>query len=74
MISMPDPLLQALDEEVKRRGTSRSALLQNAARRELGLVSRPREAILADLDELSGEWAGPGDVVAFLRADRRRDG
>ena len=74
MISMPDTLLQALDEEVDRRGTSRSALLQGAARRELGLVSRSRESILADLDELSRDWTGPVDGVAMIRADRRRDG
>ena len=74
MISMPDTLLQALDEEVDRRGTSRSALLQGAARRELGLVSRSRESILADLDELSRDWTGPVDAGAMIRADRRRDG
>jgi hypothetical protein len=35
MISLPDDLLVALDAEVKRRSTSRSALLAAAARREL---------------------------------------
>lgn len=74
MISIPDSLLDTLDAEVKRRQTTRSALLQEAARRELGLVSRSRDSLLADLDELSSGWDGPVDAVALIRADRRRDG
>jgi metal-responsive CopG/Arc/MetJ family transcriptional regulator len=73
MISIPDPLLEMLDAEVERRRTTRSALLQNATRRELGLVSRARDEVLADLDELSRPWSDPRDVVTLLRADRRRD-
>ncbi len=74
MISIPDELLGMLDAEVERRRTTRSALLQGAARRELGLVHRARESVLADLDELSRDWDGPLDAVALIRADRRRDG
>jgi Ribbon-helix-helix protein, copG family len=73
MISIPDALLGALDAEVDRRHTTRSALLQDAARRELGLLRREREAVLADLDSLSRTWAGPIDAAALVRADRRRD-
>jgi hypothetical protein len=73
MISIPDELLSMLDAEVSRRGTSRSALLQDAARRELGLLRRDRDSLLADLDELSAAWRGPADAAALVRADRRRD-
>ncbi len=73
MISIPDPLLDALDAEVERRNTTRSALLQDAARREVGLLRREREAVLADLDALSRAWGGPVDAAALVRADRRRD-
>jgi Ribbon-helix-helix protein, copG family len=73
MISIPDALLEMLDAEAKRRSTSRSALLQNAARRELGLAQRSRDSLLTDLDELSAAWSNPVDVVALIRADRRRD-
>jgi hypothetical protein len=73
MISVPDALLGMLDAEVERRKTTRSALLQSAARRELGLGGRPRESVLADLDELSAAWHGPVDAAALIRADRRRD-
>lgn len=73
MISIPDGLLEMLDAEAERRRTSRSGLLQDAARRELGLVQRPRESLLADLDELSSEWNGPVDAGELIRADRHRD-
>jgi metal-responsive CopG/Arc/MetJ family transcriptional regulator len=36
MISMPDDLLERIDREADARRTSRSAFLQEAARRELG--------------------------------------
>lgn len=35
MVSLPDDLLAAIDEEARHRSTSRSALLAEAARREL---------------------------------------
>lgn len=73
MISIPDALLGMLDQEAERRRTTRSALLQNAARRELGLARRDREAIWADLDRLPQTWSGSDDVVALIRADRNRD-
>jgi len=73
LISMPDSLLSALDSEVERRQTNRSALLQGAARRELGMLRRDRGAVLAELDALSATWAGPVDAAALVRADRRRD-
>jgi metal-responsive CopG/Arc/MetJ family transcriptional regulator len=73
MISLPDPLLEALDAEVGRRQTTRSALLQDAARRELGLLRRDRDEVLADLDALSSSWQGPVDAAALVRADRNRD-
>lgn len=73
MISIPDALLDMLDGEVERRRTTRSAFLQNAARRELGLARRDREAIWADLDRLPQTWSSSDDVVALIRADRNRD-
>ncbi len=72
MVSIPDDLLGALDDEARRRHTSRSALLQDGARRELGLLRRDREAILAQLDELSSAWDGPVDAAALVRAERLR--
>lgn len=70
MISMPDDLLDRLDREAERRHSSRSALLQEAARRELGwpepatvdaAVARARSA-LAD--------AGPFESAELVRAER----
>jgi metal-responsive CopG/Arc/MetJ family transcriptional regulator len=73
MVSFPDDLLGALDAEAKRRHTSRSALLQIGARRELGLLRRERGAVLAELDELGRTWDGPVDAAALIRAERLRD-
>lgn len=74
MISLPDDLLGKLDAEVGRRRTTRSALLQAAARRELGILRREREAVLSDLEELSRAWNGPLDSAALMRDERSRDG
>jgi hypothetical protein len=74
MISIPDNLLEALDAEARRRGTSRSALLQAGARREVGLLRREPSAVLFDLDELSRTWEGPLGAAELVRAERLRDG
>lgn len=72
MISFPDDLLAQVDREAERRGTSRSGLLQTAARREVGDLGLPKDEILARLDRLAAGWDGPVDAVAELRADRGR--
>ena len=74
MVSLSDDLLYALDAEAKRRKTSRSAILQKGARRELGLLRRDREALLGELDRLSRLWDGPVDAAALVHAERLRDG
>jgi hypothetical protein len=73
MVSIPDDLLELLDAEAKRRGTSRSALLQTGARRELSVLRRDRDAVIGDLDSLSNNWSGPIDAAALVRAERERD-
>ena len=69
-ISIPDDLLQRVDREAQRRGTSRSAFLQQAARRELGwpdpesidaAITRGREALAA---------TGRFESAELLRSDR----
>jgi predicted transcriptional regulator len=74
MISLPDDLLGALDAEAKRRRTSRSAILQNGARRELGLLRRERASVLSELDRVARAWDGPTDSALLVRAERLRDG
>ncbi len=74
MVSLPDELLGALDAEAQRRGTSRSALLQAGARREIGLLRRERSAVVSDLEKLSRTWGGPVDAAGLVRAERLRDG
>lgn len=74
MVSLPDELLGALDAEAGRRRTTRSGLLQVAARREIGLLRRDRDTLCGELDELGRHWRGPVDAVTLIRAERMRDG
>lgn len=70
MVSLPDDLLAQLDAEVKRRSTSRSALLAVAARREL---SRPDPAKLAEAiarSERRFRAAGSFESADLVRQDR----
>jgi hypothetical protein len=72
MVSFPDELLARVDAEAQRRGTTRSGLLQVAARREVGDLGLPKAEILERLDRLAAGWGGPVDVAAELEADRAR--
>ncbi len=70
MVSLPDDLLAELDAEVARRSTTRSALLAQAARREL---SRPdTEAMRAAVARSEERFrdAGSFDAADLIRADR----
>lgn len=72
MVSLPDELLEQVDAEVRRRSTSRSALLALAARREL--ERRDPDAVAAALARSRARFR---DTAAFesadvVRADRDR--
>lgn len=70
MISLPNDLLDRLDREAERRHSSRSALLQEAARRELGW---PDPAALdAAVERARTALAGAGsfESAALVRAAR----
>ena len=74
MVSLPDGLLAELDAEVKRRGTSRSALLADAARRELARRDPVGLAAAIERSERRFREAGSfesADVVRIDRDDRR---
>ncbi len=72
MISMPDDLLERVDERARKREMSRSALLREAVQRELELPDPERrraaiERLTADYDFETGE---PFDSAAWIRHDR----
>jgi metal-responsive CopG/Arc/MetJ family transcriptional regulator len=74
MISLPEELLQQVDAEVERRGTTRSALLADAARAEL---ARPDSAtVRAAMERSEARFlrSGAFDSVDLVRADRDRLG
>jgi hypothetical protein len=70
MISLPDDVLARVDDEARRRGTSRSGLLREAALRELG---RPDPAVVdAAVARSRSRFASAGgfDAAALIRAER----
>lgn len=70
MVSLPDDLLARIDEEVRRRSGSRSALLATAARREL--ERRDPDAIRSAVERSRRRFAEVGsfDGAAAVRAER----
>lgn len=69
-ISLPDDLLGRVDREARRRSTTRSAFLQQAARRELGWPDP--DAIDAAITRGRTALAGAGrfDSAELIRNDR----
>jgi len=70
MVSLPDELLAELDEEAKRRSTSRSGLLATAARRELSRRDSVQMAEAISRSERRFRAAGSFDAADLVRQDR----
>ena len=72
MISLPDDLLARIDRVAAERHTSRSAFLQDAARRELGWPDP--QAMAAAVERAREALAGAGrfDSADVIRAERDR--
>lgn len=67
MISLPDELLERIDEYVRRQGTTRSALVRTLAERELHDEGRRQEI----LDILARAKPQDGRGTEYVREDRR---
>lgn len=75
MVSFPDELLAEIDLEATRQRTTRSGLLQAAARHEIGIRTPEQSADLIRRMEMAAEkWTISGDTTAMIREDRNRDG
>jgi metal-responsive CopG/Arc/MetJ family transcriptional regulator len=68
MVSLPDDLLQAVDAEAARRGTTRSGLLRDFADRSLRGRGAERAARTAAILRESG--AHGGDVARLVKSHR----
>jgi predicted transcriptional regulator len=70
MVSLPEDLVQRLDQEARKRSTSRSALIATAARREL--ARRDPEVVAAAIarSEKRFQAAGPFEAAKLVRQDR----
>jgi metal-responsive CopG/Arc/MetJ family transcriptional regulator len=72
MVSLPDDLLAQLDVEVKRRSTTRSALLAAAARRELARQDPAELSAAVERSERRFRDAGSFESADLIRSDRDR--
>ena len=70
MVSLPDELLQRIDEEARRRALSRSALLAEAAERALARRDSPAMAEAIARSEERFVSAGSFDAADLVRAER----
>jgi metal-responsive CopG/Arc/MetJ family transcriptional regulator len=70
LISIPDDLLVRVDREAARRSTSRSGLLQAAARRELGWPDAEEIDAAIDRGRAALASAGSFESRELIRADR----
>lgn len=70
MVSLPSDLLVEIDAEVRRRGTTRSGLIAEAARRELARRSQP--VVLEALERSRQRFASSGAFESgdLIRAER----
>ena len=64
MVSLPDDVLQAVDAEARRRGTTRSGYLRELAEGSIRDRSRIRAARMAEIDRSDGPPVGHGGGVA----------
>lgn len=70
MVSFPNDLLAAVDEEARSRSTSRSALLAEAARRELARRDPDRVGAAIARSEERFERAGSFESSGLVRKGR----
>ena len=69
MVSFPDDLLGRLDERARRRGTTRSGLLQELVERELATEAETRGRNVARA--LAGAGSHGGKGARYVREQRR---
>ena len=72
MVSLPDDLLADLDREAARRGSSRSALLAVAARRELDQQDPAEVEAALERARAALRGVGPFEAADLVRAERDR--
>jgi metal-responsive CopG/Arc/MetJ family transcriptional regulator len=72
MVSLPADLLADLDREAARRGSTRSALLAVAARRELEQQDPAELDVLLEQARSTLRASGPFEAADLVRAERDR--
>jgi predicted transcriptional regulator len=70
LVSIPDDLLERVDREAERRSMTRSALLQQAARRELGWPDATTIDAAVERGRAALAGAGSFESVEAIRVGR----
>lgn len=70
MISMSEQLLERVDREARARGKTRSAFLQEAARRELGWPDPVKIDVALDRGRAALAKAGHFESAGLIRGER----
>lgn len=70
MVSLPDDLLRSVDAEARRRGTTRSGLLQELAQDMLRQRGRRRARRMAELDAETPATGHGGNVAELVKTSR----
>jgi predicted transcriptional regulator len=74
MVSLPDDLLSAIDRSARHRGTTRSGLLAEAARRELQRRDpRAMQGAFARMEARGAEFGVPTSEDVRAERDERGD-
>jgi Ribbon-helix-helix protein, copG family. len=71
LISVPDDLLERIDQAAQAQGTTRSGYLQDAARRQLGWPSARTLSAALGRGREALESAGRFESADLIRRDRR---
>ena len=70
LISIPDELLAEIDREASARGESRSGILKEAARRELGRPSKARMQVALERGRRALRDVGAFEAAEVIRSAR----
>jgi predicted transcriptional regulator len=70
LVSIPDDLLERMDREARRRHTTRSAFLQQAARRELGWPDADVIDVALERGRAALASSGSFESAELIRSDR----
>ena len=71
-ISMPKKLVERIDDQTKRQGSSRSDFVRQAVRKQLATLERWENITSKVRDEYKGKELSETEVVEVVRSERTK--